>query len=387
MFVTKLTAVFHDWSALICGTAYGCPTWCCRRRNAYRNSTETTPKASTERRYTGQVWSASASMPPSAVDARARPAGAAAELNVAREVVAERAVRRPRARRRASRGTAPRRAGRSSEPLREEQRDDEEDGERDREDEPDGIGRVHSFSAPFAHSASSANTASVTSTNTTSATTISSPCDAGCVVRQRSCAPAPAANGSSRVRSRPVPAIRTAGRADWCATEVSMARGTLRIYLGAAPGVGKTVAMLDEGGAAWPSAAPTWSSAFVETHGRAHTAQCLGRPAGRRRASRSSTAAREFEEMDLAAVLARRPAVALVDELAHTNVPGSGPHERRWQDVEDAARGRHRRHQHGQHPAPGVAQRRRRSRSPACRSARPCPTRSCAPPTRSSSST
>ena len=64
MLVTKLTAVFHDWSALIWGTANGCPTWFCRRRNAYRNSTETTPNASTERRYTGHVWSAPASTPP-----------------------------------------------------------------------------------------------------------------------------------------------------------------------------------------------------------------------------------------------------------------------------------------------------------------------------------
>ena len=112
-----------------------------------------------------------------------------------------------------------------------------------------------------------------------------------------------------------------------------MARGTLRIYLGAAPGVGKTVAMLDEGGRRLARGTDV-VVAFAETHGRAHTSLCLADlPAVARRQVVYRGA--EFEEMDLAAVLARRPAVALVDELAHTNVPGSGPHERRWQDVED----------------------------------------------------
>ncbi len=112
----------------------------------------------------------------------------------------------------------------------------------------------------------------------------------------------------------------------------TMRRGTLRIYLGAAPGVGKTVAMLDEGRRRLARGTDV-VVAFVETHGREHTAACLdGLPAVPRAAVVHRGA--RFEEMDLAAVLARRPAVALVDELAHTNVPGSGPHERRWQDVE-----------------------------------------------------
>ena len=63
--------------------------------------------------------------------------------------------------------------------------------------------------------------------------------------------------------------------------------------------------------------------------------------------------------MDVDAVLARRPKVALVDELAHTNVPGSR-NAKRWQDIEELLGGRHRRHHHRQHPAPGVGQRRRR---------------------------
>ncbi len=71
---------------------------------------------------------------------------------------------------------------------------------------------------------------------------------------------------------------------------------------------------------------------FVECHGRAHTVEiCQGFETVPRRVIeyRGTT----FEEMDLDAVLARKPTVALVDELAHTNVPGSGRHEKRWQDV------------------------------------------------------
>ena len=98
-------------------------------------------------------------------------------------------------------------------------------------------------------------------------------------------------------------------------------RGRLRIYLGAAPGVGKTFAMLNEGRRR-TSAAPTWSSASSRrTAGP--------RPPRRWVTWRSSPAPTlehrgvAFEEMDVDAVLARAPAVALVDELAHTNVPGS----------------------------------------------------------------
>jgi Osmosensitive K+ channel histidine kinase len=111
-----------------------------------------------------------------------------------------------------------------------------------------------------------------------------------------------------------------------------MARGTLRIYLGAAPGVGKTVAMLDEGARRLARGTDVVVG-FVETHRREFTARRLtGLPAVPRKivTYRGAT----FAELDLVAVLARRPAVALVDELAHTNVPGAGPHERRWQDVD-----------------------------------------------------
>ena len=110
-----------------------------------------------------------------------------------------------------------------------------------------------------------------------------------------------------------------------------MARGTLRIYLGAAPGVGKTFAMLNEGRRRRDRGTDV-VVAFVETHGRPATAAQVGtlEVVPRRRFEYRGT---DFEEMDLEAVLARKPAVALVDELAHSNVPGSR-HEKRWQDIE-----------------------------------------------------
>ncbi|HMK64030.1 MAG TPA: ATP-binding protein [Acidimicrobiales bacterium] len=111
-----------------------------------------------------------------------------------------------------------------------------------------------------------------------------------------------------------------------------MARGKLRIYLGAAPGVGKTFAMLDEG---WRrrSRGTDVAVGFVEVHGRARTlAQVRDLPVVPRHSL--SYRGQSLEEMDVDAILARRPAVALVDELAHTNVPGSR-NEKRWQDINE----------------------------------------------------
>jgi two-component system sensor histidine kinase KdpD len=111
-----------------------------------------------------------------------------------------------------------------------------------------------------------------------------------------------------------------------------VARGTLRIYLGAAPGVGKTFAMLNEGRRGLERQKDV-VIAYVEDHGRARTAaQAEGLEVVPRRVLEHRGTA--FEEMDVAAVLARRPDIALVDELAHTNAPGSR-HEKRWQDVEE----------------------------------------------------
>src|SRR5581483_3922855 len=111
-----------------------------------------------------------------------------------------------------------------------------------------------------------------------------------------------------------------------------MARGNLRIYLGAAPGVGKTFAMLNEGRRAHDRGADVVVG-FVETHGRARTAEQVRdlEVVPRRRLQYRGT---WFEEMDVDAILARRPERALIDELAHTNIPGSR-HEKRWQDVEE----------------------------------------------------
>jgi two-component system sensor histidine kinase KdpD len=109
-------------------------------------------------------------------------------------------------------------------------------------------------------------------------------------------------------------------------------RGHLRIYLGAAPGVGKTFAMLNEGRRRHDRGTDVVVG-FVETHGRPNTAAQLDglEVMPRRQVEHRGTV---FEEMDLDAVLAREPAVVLVDELAHTNVPGSR-NEKRWQDVQE----------------------------------------------------
>ncbi|MFH0522167.1 DUF4118 domain-containing protein [Streptomyces sp. M41] len=111
-----------------------------------------------------------------------------------------------------------------------------------------------------------------------------------------------------------------------------MARGKLRIYLGAAPGVGKTYAMLSEAHRRVERGTDC-VVAIVEHHHRPRTEVMLhGLEQVRRRELdyRDTT----FTEMDVDAVLARRPDVALVDELAHTNVPGSR-NAKRWQDVEE----------------------------------------------------
>jgi len=111
--------------------------------------------------------------------------------------------------------------------------------------------------------------------------------------------------------------------------------GKLRIYLGSAAGVGKTYAMLCEGHRRAERGTDVVVG-FVETHGRPHTAELIE---GLEVIPRAKLPYRGtvFEEMDLGAVLARKPQVALIDELAHTNVPGSR-HAKRWEDVEELLR-------------------------------------------------
>ncbi|WP_185292658.1 sensor histidine kinase [Mycolicibacterium litorale] len=109
-------------------------------------------------------------------------------------------------------------------------------------------------------------------------------------------------------------------------------RGELRIYLGAAPGVGKTYAMLGEAHRRLARGTDL-VAAVVETHGRAQTAELLEGIEVIPPRYLTYRGGR-FPELDVDAVLARRPEVALVDELAHTNVPGSR-NAKRWQDVEE----------------------------------------------------
>ena len=108
--------------------------------------------------------------------------------------------------------------------------------------------------------------------------------------------------------------------------------GRLKIFLGAAPGVGKTYEMLSEG-AARRRARTDVVIGVVETHGRAETeALTQGHEIMPRRAI--AYEGRSLDEMDIDAILDRRPAIVLVDELAHTNAPGSR-HPKRYQDVEE----------------------------------------------------
>jgi two-component system sensor histidine kinase KdpD len=107
-------------------------------------------------------------------------------------------------------------------------------------------------------------------------------------------------------------------------------RARLRVYIGAAPGVGKTYAMLEDARALRGRGLDV-AIGFVETYGRAETTAQIGdlEVIPRRRVPYRGI---ELEEMDLDAVLLRHPTMAVVDELAHSNVPGCR-HEKRYQDV------------------------------------------------------
>src|SRR4029453_2400251 len=109
-------------------------------------------------------------------------------------------------------------------------------------------------------------------------------------------------------------------------------RGELRIYLGAAPGVGKTYSMLGEAHRRLERGTDL-VAAIVETHGRKKTADLiegieLVPP------KYIEYRGKRFPELDVEAVLRRHPQVVLVDELAHTNTPGS-KNPKRWQDVKE----------------------------------------------------
>src|SRR6266851_4668730 len=112
--------------------------------------------------------------------------------------------------------------------------------------------------------------------------------------------------------------------------EARQRRGKLKVFFGAAAGVGKTYAMLEAAREARADGRDV-AVAYVETHGRAETDALLE---GLELISplRVPYQGVTLREIDLDAVLARHPAIALVDEVAHTNAPGSRP-AKRWQDV------------------------------------------------------
>jgi two-component system sensor histidine kinase KdpD len=113
---------------------------------------------------------------------------------------------------------------------------------------------------------------------------------------------------------------------------VASDRGHLKVFLGMAPGVGKTYRMLQEGAAEADSGRDV-AIGYLESHGRAETlAQAEGLEViPRRHLEYRGT---PLQEMDLPAVLARKPELCLIDELAHTNAPGV-EHEKRYEDVRD----------------------------------------------------
>ena len=109
-------------------------------------------------------------------------------------------------------------------------------------------------------------------------------------------------------------------------------RGHLKVFIGMAPGVGKTYRMLQEGAAEADSGRDVVIG-YLEPHGRAETlAQAQGLEVIPRRSV--SYRGKPLQEMDLPAVLARKPELCLIDELAHTNAPGL-EHEKRYEDVRD----------------------------------------------------
>src|SRR5262245_5775060 len=114
--------------------------------------------------------------------------------------------------------------------------------------------------------------------------------------------------------------------------EAQAQRGKLKIFFGASAGVGKTYAMLSAA-RAQRAAGVEIAIGVIETHGREETQALVG---GLERLLLRTLSWRDraLQEFDLDAALARKPALILVDELAHSNVPGSR-HPKRWQDVEE----------------------------------------------------
>ena len=127
--------------------------------------------------------------------------------------------------------------------------------------------------------------------------------------------------------------MSNSGRADALLADLPRdGRGRLKVFLGAAPGVGKTYAMLQAAHTQLRQGVKVIAG-VVETHGRAETEALLG-SLPQQPLVRSEYRGVMLEEMDLDGLLAARPALVLVDELAHTNAPGSR-HAKRWQDIQE----------------------------------------------------
>ena len=135
----------------------------------------------------------------------------------------------------------------------------------------------------------------------------------------------------ARAPEAEAPEVMSAEMGNADARDVVEAAGHFRIYLGAAAGVGKTYAMLSEGHRRKGRGTDVVVG-FVECHGRRLTEDMID---GLEVVPRKQVEYRgsHLAEMDLDAVLSRRPELALIDELAHTNVPGAGRNAKRWQDV------------------------------------------------------
>ena len=128
------------------------------------------------------------------------------------------------------------------------------------------------------------------------------------------------------------PATQESAPGEQFALKTLRNRGRHKIFLGYAPGVGKTFTMLSEAQRRLERGEDVVIG-YVETHGRTAIAELAeGLPVIPRK--RIEYRRKTFEEMDTAAVIARRPQVVLVDELAHTNIPGT-QHKKRWQSVEE----------------------------------------------------
>ncbi|VVP77946.1 Sensor protein KdpD [Pseudomonas fluorescens] len=127
--------------------------------------------------------------------------------------------------------------------------------------------------------------------------------------------------------------MSNSGRADALLADLPRdGRGRLKVFLGAAPGVGKTYAMLQAAHTQLRQGVKVIAG-VVETHGRAETEALLG-SLPQQPLVRSEYRGVMLEEMDLDGLLAARPKLALVDELAHSNAPGSR-HAKRWQDIQE----------------------------------------------------